>query len=166
MDSPPESRPNPDPSTLTTDALQREIGQARETARIALIASEVVQVARFESLDRQLASAEKLRLEQKKDSKEALDAALAAQKEAVGLQTEASEKSIAKSEAATNKQIEQLHVSSNAAADGQRSSFNDLKDRVARIESGGSGRKDAYAQMYPLAAFLIALASLAVAAFR
>jgi cation transport regulator ChaB len=74
-----------------------------------------------------------------RDSKVAVDAALQAAKEAVEKQNQSSALSIAKSEAATGKQIDGLAAliaSSNKASDEKNT---DLKDRVTRIESMGIG---------------------------
>jgi hypothetical protein len=74
-------------------------------------------------------AAERLRVEQKKDTKDAVDAALNAAKEAVKEQTASSEKSITKSELATGAQIKQLQDTFTTAIDGLRRANDDLKDR-------------------------------------
>ena len=77
------------------------------------------------------ASAERLRVEQKKDTKDAVDAALSAAKEAVKEQTTASERSIAKSEGATSKQLDQIQETFQSAIDGLRRSLDDIKEARA-----------------------------------
>jgi hypothetical protein len=86
---------------------------------------------------------ERQRLEQKKDTKDAVDAALAAAKEAVAANTSSSEKSITKSETATSEQLKQLNVTFTTANVGLLSNFNDLKDRVGKIEAAKQGARDA-----------------------
>lgn len=76
-----------DPTALTTDALMREVYVINQAMDL-----------RFSFYDRLLADADKQRLEQKADTKSAVDAALAAAKEAVKEQTISTEKAISKSE--------------------------------------------------------------------
>ena len=79
-----------------------------------------------------------------KDVKSAVDAAFAASKEAVGEQNKANALSIAKSEAATAKQIDGITeiIASNAKTTDDK--FNDIKDRLARLESHGKGVADSW----------------------
>lgn len=67
-----------------------------------------------------------------RDTKTAVDAALAAQEKSAGKQADTFALSIGKSENATTKQIDSLDEK-----------INDLKDRVTRIEGAGKGRGDA-----------------------
>ena len=94
---------------------------------------------KFESLFRHLGLVEQQRVEQKADTKAAVDAALTAQKEAVKEQTTASERAIAKSEAATTKQLEQLNATFATAIKGVTDLLQDTKDRVGRIEALKAG---------------------------
>lgn len=74
-----------------------------------------------------------------KDSKVAVDAALQAAKEAVGEQNKSSALAIAKSEAATTKQIDQIQQfigSGNKATDDK---IDDIKERLTRIEGTAEG---------------------------
>ena len=59
-----------------------------------------------------------------------MDAALTAQKEAVKEQTIASERAIAKSEAATTKQLEQQQVTFATVSDALRRSIDEVKERA------------------------------------
>jgi hypothetical protein len=75
-----------------------------------------------------------------KDNKVAVDAALQAAKEAVGEQNKSSTLSIAKSEASTIKQIDQMSLliqTGNKAIDDK---FDDIKERLTRIEGEGKGK--------------------------
>lgn len=80
--------------------------------------------------------------EQKTDTKTALDDALAAAKEAVTLQTVASEKSIDKSETATTKQIDALGTRVDQAGLEKDEKINDLKSRLDRLEASRQGGVD------------------------
>jgi hypothetical protein len=96
---------------------------------------EMVIDEKFATVDQKFDDLAARTAEQKADTKAAVDAALQAAKEAVGQQTEASERSIAKSEAATTKQIDgviQL-LSTSGAATGE--SISDLKSRMDRMEA-------------------------------
>ena len=132
-------KPVPDPTVLTTEALAREINSVRER-----LASEVAHVKensaiKFMAIEQSFADVANRTAEQKTDTKDALDAALAAQKEAVSLQTEASDKAIAKSEAATSKQIDSLTVLQNKAGEDTADKINDLKARLDKLESSIQG---------------------------
>ena len=154
--------PSPDPTTLTTAALLREMSAVRElfSQRIdALIAERdratAAAVVRVDTLNRErveqmvalrqllmeriagldaivvekFLAAERLRVEQKKDTKDAVDAALSAAKEAVKEQTTASGLSISKSETATREQLKQQQETFTTSIEGLRRSIDELKDR-------------------------------------
>jgi len=84
--------------------------------------------------DLQFELVERGRIEQKKDTKDAVDAALTAQKEAVREQTTASALAIGKSEAATTKALEQLSQTVAVQVDGLRRQIDESKERVGDIE--------------------------------
>jgi hypothetical protein len=151
-----ERYPVPDPTTLTTEALRREVAalQALIEQRLAGLKellidhidtiekridlrhesarteyATMITAARdycnnqFGHVNDELQQVERLRVEQKKDVKDAVDAALAAQKEA-----------IAKSETATTKQIDQLAITANTARDELRRGIDDAKERISDVE--------------------------------
>jgi hypothetical protein len=144
--------PVPDPTTLTTEALRREIDALKELLTQAIdgvrregendekridqrhdalrvefeqrIASAMSFCdGQFHRIAEQLLQVENLRVEQKKDTKDAVDAALTAQKDAV-----------AKSEASTTKQIEQLIVNATTSNDSLRRSIDEVKERVGDVD--------------------------------
>jgi hypothetical protein len=129
----PETRP--DPTVLTTEQLLREVGQVRDLLKTEVEGIRRVFEEKFSAVDRQFVLIEQQRVEQKVDTKTAVDAALRAQQEAVKEQTTASERAIAKSEAATTKSIEQLGSTFTTAFDGQRRDIDDLKERVTEANA-------------------------------
>ena len=147
----------PDPTQRTIETLQREIGSVLEKAMAALDGVESISNERFRSIERQMALVEQQRVEQKKDTKDAVDAALTAQKEAVKEQTTASERAIAKSEMATAKQLDQLTATFTVSISGVTDLLNDTKDRVSKLEAGKAGHQAANAQMIALAAICATL---------
>jgi hypothetical protein len=144
--------PRPDPTLLTTEQLLREVQHLRDTVRAELKAEINLTAERFGSVDTRFVLTESQRIEQKSDVKAAVDAALSAQKEAVKEQTTASSLSIAKSEAATNKQLEQLTVTINTAIKGVSDALSDTKDRVSKIEVLKQGSKETYNGLYMILA--------------
>lgn len=148
-------KPTPDPTILTTEQLLREVDRVKELTDSKIDGTVALFAERFLSVDRQLGLVEQQRVEQKSDTKAAVDAALTAQKEAVKEQTTASERAIAKSEAATTKQLEQLSATFSTAIGGVTDSVQDLKDRITRIESMKQGGKEAYAAIYAFAGFAV-----------
>ena len=90
---------------------------------------------KLKNVENQFELVERGRVEQKIDTKAAVDAALIAQKEAVREQTTASERAIAKSEAATTKQIDELNKTFATLIEGIRRELGDLKERIAQVDS-------------------------------
>jgi uncharacterized LabA/DUF88 family protein len=151
-ETPTDSVPVPDPTVLTTDAIRREITtvkdlldqriEDRDREVMGLVAERNSQLMALRELvlakieaevtltAERFATSERLRLEQKADTKAAVDAALTAQKEAVKEQTIASERAIAKSEAATTKQLEQQQVTFQTVSDALRRSIDEVKERA------------------------------------
>ncbi len=132
-------KPDPDPTTLTTEQMLREVSNLD-----ALVSSRMTGLR--ELIESQLTRAERQRVEQKADTKVAVDAALLAAKEAVSAallaakeavreQTIASERAIAKSEAATSEQLKQLASTFTTMAAGMTTNHDDLKERVGKIEA-------------------------------
>lgn len=102
---------------------------------------------RFSNMGQRFIQVEAQRIEQKRDTKDAVDAALTAQKEAIG-----------KSEASTTKQIEQMSASFNTEVSALAESISDLKERASRLESlrvGGQQTVAGFQAWMAIAAVLI-----------
>lgn len=123
--------PVPDPTSLTTDQLLREISSVKE-----LVGEKFSSVdEKFRAVYDQLALVERQRVEQKQDTKTAVDAALSAQVNAVREQTIATEKAIAKTENSTAESLKQLQGTFTVGLAGQATTASDLKERVVVMES-------------------------------
>jgi hypothetical protein len=137
------SVPSPDPTILTTAALYREINTLQVLLEQRLGALETVFSERLLawqlSIKGQFDTIERQRIEQKADTKSALDAALQAAKDAVALQTEASDKAIAKSETATSKAIDQLAITFGTQMENFRRELGELKDAYRGFVGGITG---------------------------
>lgn len=131
----------PDPTPRTLETLHREIENVSERIETLIVSESRLTKSKFESVELQFALVERQRIEQKLDTKQAVDAALIAQKEAVGQQTIASEKSTNKSEIGTDAKIAALGASFTQGMAALTVSFNDLKDRVVAMEASGVGRQ-------------------------
>ncbi len=92
---------------------------------------------KFHSIDVQFKERDTRTEQSSKDSKVAVDAALQAAKEAVGEQNKSSALAIAKSEAATNKQLDQIGTLIATGTKALDEKINDLKGRLDR----GEGQK-------------------------
>lgn len=123
--------PSIDPTLLTTEALRREIAllDASITRRMASLEAELdsrlgstekLVNEKFASVDKQFEMLGVLREQGHEATETAVSAALQAQKEAV-----------AKSEASTAKQLEQLTVTFEARVESLRRSIDENKDRLA-----------------------------------
>lgn len=128
-----------DPSELTTKQLHREITVLHELINALFEGAEEISEQKFKAVEKQFELIERQRVEQKNDTKAAVDAALTAQKEAVKEQTIASDRAIAKSEAAMTKQLEQLSVNFTTAINGVALQQQDSKERIVKIESAKQG---------------------------
>jgi hypothetical protein len=177
--------PVPDPTVLTTQQLTREILAIRELIEARLdgmdkainliqaqsdrapqhIDSAITAAVgrlqelhseKFESIATQFKERD-IRTEQtSRDNKVAIDAALQAQKEAVGKQNESNAQAIAKSEAAFIKQIDQIGILITTMGSATDDKISDIKDRLTTIEGIKKGGSDSWA-------YVVALAGLAVA---
>lgn len=115
-----DRRPIPDPTKLTTDA----VNQATQNARRELEAFQKVIDERLESVHREFALIERQRIENKADANAALNAALSAAKEAV-----------TKTEANTTTQLTQISDTISKVEEGLRRASEDQKERINKIEN-------------------------------
>ena len=177
-----DTRTVPDPSVLTTQLVLREVASAREIidTRMKCIEEEVarqnvilnkrnevvetgvanlrhVLLEKFKTVKLQFKLIEQQRTEQKSDTKAAVDAALTAQKEAVKEQTAASEKSIAKSEAATKERIDLQAKDLRTSGDSTNQQVGDLKERVTLLEGRKEGISAFVGWMFGAAAIVMAI---------
>lgn len=156
------TKPTPDPTVLTTEQLLREIDRVKELMEAEIQAVKELNLEKFRSTETQFALVERQRVEQKKDTKDAVDAALAAAKEAVKEQTTASGLSIAKSETATSEQLKQLTQTFQTAIGGQTTQQNDLKTRVERIENVKQGGRETISSIYAFVGMIAAILGVAI----
>jgi hypothetical protein len=162
-DGEPLWRPVPDPTVLTTEALMREVAHTRELVDAKLVSLGGRIDERFRSIDEQFDLVENRRVEQKSDTKAAVDAALQAAKEAVQEQKSASDLSTAKTESGFSEQLKQLSETFSTALAGITRSIDDLKERIVTIESTKAGGQQAYTVLYLIAVVALAAASVVVA---
>lgn len=101
---------------------------------------------KFDSIQTQFTERDVRTEQTARDSKVAVDAALQAAKEAVGEQNKSSALAIAKSEAATTKQIDQQGLLISSATAGLNDKIEDLKERLTRLEGQDKGLKTAVTQ--------------------
>lgn len=131
--------PVPDPTTLTTAALAREVKNLHEkmedaidglakTLQTAIEHRGELMDARLETVNLQFTLIENARLEQKSDTKQAVVDALAAQKEAN-----------AKSELVMTEATGQLRSSVAASTESDRRAAGDMKDRITVVEGRLNG---------------------------
>lgn len=97
---------------------------------------------KFNKVEQRFQLLETQRAEQKQDTKLAVDAAFAASKEAVREQNNANTVAISKSEATTQKQIDQIEQLSTSGRNALAEQIADIKDRLTRMEGNSSGKKD------------------------
>jgi len=155
-------RPIPDPTVLTTQQLLRELASLREVLttrmdgydkaitllqafadRQPTIAEVVAKFdEKFRGVDLQFKERDQRVEQAAKESKVAVDAAFASQKEAVSEQNKSAAAAIAKSEAATTKQIDAIGILLQANAKASDEKIDDLKSRITAME----GRGQAYSQ--------------------
>lgn len=147
-----------DPSTLTTQQILRETGILRELLETNVTGVSALAEEKFEAVNRQFDTIERARVEQKKDTKDAVDAALTAQKEAVKEQTQAFGLATAKSEAAMTEQLKALTATFSAGITALTNAHNDTKDRVSRIESAKAGGSSMVAGLVAGVSVLVSIA--------
>jgi ABC-type transporter MlaC component len=116
-------------------AVQAMLEAKIEAVGQSIEATEALRNEKFNTVQTQFDLIERQRVENKADTKAAVDAALAAAKEAVKEQTTASDRAITKSETATSEQLKQMNVTFTTAIQGINQPISDLRDRVISLES-------------------------------
>ena len=180
------SRPDPDPTTLTTQQLQREILALRELTdtrfsamdKAILLIQEnadrsptinevyVKHEQMFDNIKTQFTERDTRTEQTSRDSKVAVDAALQAAKEAVGAQNESNSLAIAKSETATTKQIDAMGALITATAKASDEKIDDLKTRLSSIEGRSTGHGEVWGYIVGGVGVLIAAISVATVVLK
>lgn len=153
----------PDPTVLTTEQLLREVDRARQLVDSEMRGMRAVVEEKFTSIDDKFRSVEAMRVEQKRDTQDAVDAAFSAAKEAVREQTTASDRAIAKSENSMFEQLRQLKSTFDTAFDGVRRDIDDLKERIGGAEQQKVGSQEATASTGAIVGFVIGAAGVITA---
>ena len=182
VDSNSNRYPVPDPTVLTTQQLHRELLALREILEARLNgmdkALSLLQAAvdrspsipeifaqfteKFNSVETQFSERD-IRTEQtSRDSKVAVDAALQAAKEAVSEQNKSSAIAIAKSEASTTKQMDQIGLIIQTMTTAFNDKVNDIKDRLTLIQGHSRGTGDMAGYIVGAIGLVIAIATLIV----
>jgi hypothetical protein len=174
----------PDPTVLTTQQLLREITMLRELIETRLdgmdkaiellqtstdrfptiVNDEIKQLQelheeKFHSIAIQFAERDTRGEQTSRDSKVAVDAALQAAKEAVGEQNKSSALAIAKSEAATTKQIDQIGFLINTTTMGINDKIEDIKTRISTSEGRSNGLGDSWGYIFGAGGLVLAIVS-------
>lgn len=150
----PDLVPRPDPTSLTTEQLHREIGALAELidAKLAL------QNEKFNGIDTQFIERDKRTEQLSLADKTAIAAALQAQKEAAGATYESITAAIAKSEVGFTKQIDGLGTLIASITAGFDSKISDLTARLDRGDGHGKGLSDGWGYLVGGIGVLIAIA--------
>lgn len=164
-----EVTPRPDPTSLTTEALRREVATLRELMEARIEGHLRLTEQHFAALDKAtlLARADAEKVPQLIDVRLGALQALHAErfeaaKESVNEQHRSSTLAIAKSEAAINKQIDQISLSISTGLKSLDDKILDVKDRLSRTDSerGAFGKAGvALASVIGAVATLIAIGS-------
>jgi hypothetical protein len=155
-----DSKPIPDPTVLTTEALTREITALNNTVQLQLGALQDRVEDRFSGVDAHFGYIERQRIEQKQDTKAAVEAALSAAKEAVKEQTTSTERAMSKSESDTSEHLKHLRTTFTESIAAVERSVGYSKERITALESIRLGGKENLTGVYALVGVLITIALL------
>lgn len=138
-----DRRPVPDPTLLTNQALALGLANLKELFETRIDALAALQEEKFFSVGRQLDLAERQRVEQKTDTAAAVDAALAAAKEAV-----------AKAEVNTAKQLEDLRTNFDTEMRSLRREVGDVGTTATTTRGEKVGAMEGRTGIYAAAGFI------------
>jgi hypothetical protein len=162
-----DRRPIPDPTNLTTEASLRLEAMLRNLIHGEIMHLDDLFRERLSGVigqfSTQFAMLDARTAEQKQDTTNALNAALAAQKEAVAAQTASSEKSITKSETATIERIKAVETLLSASTRASDDKIDDLKSRIVALEAVKLGTAEGVASVHSSSNDSRAIISIAIA---
>lgn len=119
--------------------VQKQIASLKELLENKLCDADKLKEEKFKNIDKKLDMVEQARIEQKKDTATAVDAALKAAKEAVTEQNASNVLAINKSEAAMTKQMDQQAALLSQIKGGLEDKINDIKVQLSKSEGKGAG---------------------------
>jgi hypothetical protein len=165
------TRPDPDPTLLTTENLRREIANLKDLLEANLIASHELTVSeirvlssvteeRFSGIAIQFAERDKRTEQLSLADKTAIAAALQAQKEAAGATNESNSVALAKMENNFTKLIDQGSVLLASVVKNTDDKINDLKSRIDTGDGKSRGMGDVIGWIVGAAGLVFALAAL------
>jgi hypothetical protein len=144
-----------DQMTRVPSDVDKQVGQLKELHQ-----------EKFNGVEKQFMERDVRTRQDAQAGKDNIAAALQAAKEQVGMQNQNSERAIAKSEAATSKQLDQLSMqilSETRALDGK---IGDLKERLTLIEGRGSGMKESWLVAVAIISILFGAGGFVLAVLR
>lgn len=130
--------------------VQKQIAALKELLESTIDSGEMLKEEKFKNIDKRLDMVEQARVEQKKDTATAVDAALKAAKEAVTEQNTSNVLAINKSEAATTKQIDQQAFLLSQIKTELVDKINDVKERQIKNDSMAGNLETLKAQVAAL----------------
>lgn len=171
------SVPVPDPTTLTTQSLLREIAALKELVETRIHASSDILdekikqvVARtdevFARIDVQFIERDKRTEQLAIASSTAIAAALQAAKEAVGAQNTSNSIAISKSETSTLESLRQLRDLFQADSRATNDKINDIRTRIDKGEGQHVGTSNVWGAILGAGGFIIALVTLGILIFK
>jgi len=119
--------------------------------------------AKFDGIDREFALIESRRIEQKNDTKTAVDAALSAAERAVREQAAASEKAIIKSETSVAEQSRQQAQTFSAQLRGVEATLSDTKERLGALATQQQTKADSRSETRLDVGMLVGIIGMAAA---
>lgn len=181
------SRPVPDPTVLTSQALQREVAglkelfetrldamdkaitllqsRADQSPSIDVVSESVISlrklfIEKFRRVDTQISERDTRTEQTATESSKAIAAALQAAKEAVSEQNKSNAASMEKTEMALTKQLDQQQVLMRQTTEALESQVDDLKERINLAEGRTRGIGDGWGYIVGAVGAMIALAAL------